>query len=227
MDHGKGKCLVFLHGWGGEIASFQGLADRLFSEFRVVLIDLYGFGKTPHPPFALTVGGYAAGVRELLGELGVENAVLVGHSFGGRVAMRLAANDRNFAGVVLIDSAGILPRRGIKYRLRVAAYKIAKRLKLKTLPKGSEDYRKLSGVMKQTFLNVVNESSEKDACSISAPTLLLWGSRDKETPLYMCRRLNKLIKGSECVVMEGCGHFAYLEKADLTYRILRAFRRRV
>lgn len=218
-----------MHGWGGEIASFQGLADRLSSEFRVILIDLYGFGKTPHPAFPLTIGDYAAGVSALLDEIQAEKVVLVGHSFGGRIAMRLAAGKTKTKadGVVLIDSAGVPPRRGVKYHLKVASYKIAKRLKLKKLPQGSKDYRQLSDVMKRTFVNVVNESSEKDARGIIAPTLLIWGAEDKDTPLYMCRKLKKLIKGSQKIVLERCGHFCYLQKPDFVYRVIRAFRRSV
>ena len=190
-------------------------------------MDLYGFGKTPHPAFPLTIGDYAACVRALLDEVRAENVVLVGHSFGGRIAMRLAAENEKVAGVVLIDSAGVTPRRGIKYHLKVASYKLAKRLKLKKIPQGSEDYKHLSDVMKKTFVNVVNEGSEKDARRLTAPTLLIWGNKDKDTPLYMCRKLQKLIVGSQSIVLKGCGHFAYLEKADLVYRVLRAFRRKV
>ena len=216
-----------MHGWGGEIASFKGLADRLSSDFRVILIDLYGFGKTPHPPHPLTIVDYADGVRDLLSDIQADDAVLVGHSFGGRVAMRLAARDPRVTGLVLIDSAGILPHRGLRYHCKVAAYKIAKKLRLKRLPQGSEDYRRLSGVMKVTFVNVVNESSEKDALAIAVPTILLWGNKDKDTPLYMCRRLNALISGSEMIVLNGCGHFSYLDRPDFSYRVIRAFRERV
>ena len=143
------------------------------------------------------------------------------------MAMRITAADPTVSGLVLIDSAGILPRRGVRYFAKVAAYKIAKNLRLKRRPKGSEDYARLSGVMKKTFVNVVNESSEKDARSIVVPTLLLWGTEDKDTPLYMCKKLKKLIAGSECVLLSGCGHFSYLKRGDFCYRVIRAFRARV
>ncbi len=215
-----------MHGWGGEIASFKPLADKLSHNFRVILPDMYGFGKTPHPAHPLTLDDYAEGVRELLRERRVDDAVLVGHSFGGRVAMRVAARDVGVSGVVLVDSAGIVPKRGLVYYLKVAAYKLGKKLRLKRLPKGSADYAALSGVMKKTFVNVVNESSENDARHITVPTLLLWGRKDKDTPLYMCKKLNKLIRDSECVMLEG-GHFAYLSEAERVCRILAAFRERV
>ena len=141
--------------------------------------------------------------------------------------MRMATKTKAVKGIVLLDSAGAKPRRGIKYFLKVLLYKIAKALKLRSLPKGSDDYQKLSGPMKKTFVNVVNEDSERDAASIKVPTILIWGSEDKETPLYMCHRLNRLIKESESLVIEGAGHFAYLEHPNYTFRVIKAFRERI
>ena len=187
---------------------------------------MYGFGKTPHPACPLTIADYARGVRELLSDISAEDVVLVGHSFGGRVAMRIAACDPRVKGVVLIDSAGIIPRRGPFYYLKVWSYKTAKKLRFRKLPKGSADYAALTGAMKRTFVNVVNESSENDASAIAVPTLLLWGRSDRDTPLYMCKKLKKLIRDSESIVMAG-GHFAYLAHTDTVCRIVRAFRERV
>ena len=167
---------------------------------------------------------YAKGVADLMTDLGIGEAVLVGHSFGGRIAMRLAARDCRVAGILLMDSAGARPRRGLAYYMKVIAYKLAKKMKCKRLPKGSEDYACLSGAMKRTFVNIVNESSEEDAVKIRVPALLLWGAEDKDTPPYMCRRLHRLIKGSECLILKGAGHFAYLEHPDYTRRVIKAFR---
>ena len=216
-----------MHGWGGEIASFKGLADALADHFRVVLIDLYGFGKTPHPDHPLTIGNYAEGVASLVESLGIEEAILVGHSFGGRIAMRIAAARTFVSGMVLIDSAGAKPRRGVRYHIKVAAYKLGRKLHIAALPKGSADYRALSGPMKRTFVNVVNENSEKDASRIAVPTLLIWGTADRDTPLFMCRRLHKRIKDSEVLYLEGAGHFSYLEHPFFVMRVIRAFRERV
>ena len=185
---------------------------------------MYGFGKTPHPDHPLTIEDYANGVLKRISDLNIEAPILVGHSFGGRIAMRIATISSDIKGLILLDSAGILPRRGVRYYLNVARYKIAKCLHFKKLPQGSADYRALSGVMKKTFVNVVNESSEADARRIRIPTLLIWGSEDRDTPLYMCRKLHRLIKWSELLVVRGAGHFAYLEYSDYHYRVIRSFR---
>lgn len=112
------------------------------------LVDFYGFGKTPHPDYPLTVKDYADGVLELMDKLNIEKATLVGHSFGGRVAIYIAAKyPEKVEKLVLVDSAGIKPRRGIKYRLKILLHKILKKFG-KGL-KGSKDYRALSPVMKK------------------------------------------------------------------------------
>lgn len=218
---------MFLHGWGGSIVSFRALADRLASEFTVTLIDLYGFGDTPHPDHPLTLSDYAAGVEALLAEKGIEEAILIGHSFGGRVAMRLAASSSRVHALVLIDSAGVPPRHTIRYYSKVIAYKIARKLGRTPKNAGSADYRALSGAMRLTFVNVVNDDNLSDARRISLPTLLLWGEKDRDTPLYMCRKLHSLLRNSETVVIEEAGHFSYLECPEYAYRVVRAFCREV
>lgn len=212
-----------MHGWGGEIASFKWLADRLSSQFRVTLIDLYGFGKTPHPDRPLCIEDYALGVEEVIEKSGGDNVILIGHSFGGRVAMRLGARNDRVKGLVLIDSAGVIPRRGPIYYYRIARYKLAKRLGKVVLPRGSADYDALSGAMRKTFVNVVNESSLPDAKAITAPTLLIWGREDKDTPLYMCKRLHRVIAESRAIVFDCAGHFSYLDRPERTFRIIKAF----
>jgi len=186
-------------------------------------VDLYGFGKTPHPNYPLYIEDYARGVEEVIAETGGGEVVLVGHSFGGRIAMRLAAKCPSVVGLVLIDSAGVIPRRGLGYYLRVGGYKLAKKLHLKTKMQGSPDYAALSGAIKGTFVNVVNESSLPDAKKIVAPTLLLWGSEDRDTPLYMCRKLQRTIRDCEEVVFKGAGHFSYLDRPDRSYLLIKAF----
>ena len=212
-----------MHGWGGSIASFRALADRLASSFTVTLIDLYGFGDTPHPDQPLTLDDYAEGVKNVLVECGVEEAVFIAHSFGGRVAMRLAATEEAVRGLVLIDSAGMPPRRSLRYYYKVFKYKVLKKFGRAPKRAGSADYAALSGAMKGTFVNIVNESNVRDAKTITVPVLLFWGEKDRDTPMYMCRRLGRLLVNSECVTIPQAGHFSYLEHPEFAYRVIRAF----
>jgi len=187
----------------------------------VTLIDLYGFGETPHPDHPLCLDDYAFGVEEIIKDC--EDPILIGHSFGGRVALRIAARDRIVRGLVLIDSAGMPPRRSLNYYRKIFAYKIAKLFGKTPRNAGSADYAALTGPMRRTFVNIVNESNVPDARVITVPTILLWGEKDRDTPLYMCRKMHALIQSSEMIVISDAGHFSYLERPDYAYCVIRAF----
>ena len=163
------------------------------------LVDFYGFGKTPHPDYPLTVKDYADGVLALMDKLNIEKVEKL----------------------VLVDSAGIKPRRGIKYRLKILMHKILKKFG-KGL-KGSKDYRALSPVMKKTFQNVVNYDETYLLSDITADTAIFWGDKDKDTPLYMARKLNKKIKSSHLFLLTNAGHFSYLDNSGYFLKILSAF----
>ena len=216
----KNPAIVFLHGWGGSTDSWLGVAKRISGfGFFAVIVDFAGFGKTPEPVNPYGVENYAKDVATLITELDLCNVTIVGHSFGGRVAIYLAAAQIvNIGKVVLVDSAGVLPRRGIKYKLKTARYKSLKRQVLagkkdeSVLNKyGSEDYRILSRVMKQTFINVVNLDLLNHAKTINIKTLIVWGRYDKDTPLYMAKKLHRAIKNSRLIVY-AAGHYSYIDR---------------
>lgn len=219
---GDGRPLVFLHGWGGSTTSFLGLANLLKHSFKCYLIDFYGFGKTPHPDYALHLADYAKGVEDFLEQNDLTDVTLVGHSFGGRVCIKLAQNKR-VKRLIIFDGAGIKPRRKPSYYFRVFKYKIKKRLGLNTKDSGSADYRALPSVMRGTFCNVVNENLKPLLKNITLPTLLVWGDVDNDTPVYMGRIMNKKIKNSTLIVFEGAGHFSYLEQPIRAAGVINAF----
>lgn len=201
--------MVFLHGWGGSKNSFGALSDALSESYNVILLDFYGFGETPSSERPLFVRDYADGVLEILDKENIDKAVFIGHSFGGRVATVLGAEHKErVEKLVLIDAAGVKPRRGLKYYFRVLLHKICMKLRIKGL-RGSSDYAALGNTEKQTFKNIVNEDLTPLLKRIDAPTLIIWGKDDKDTPMYMAKIIEKNIKNSGLTVLEG-GHFAYL-----------------
>lgn len=215
------KTVIFLHGWGGGASAFLFCAERLKEEFRCVLVDFPGFGESDEPPVPWTVGDYAAEVVALADRLGATEFALVGHSFGGRVALETAAeHPERVRSLALVDSAGLKPRRKPSYFLRVAVHKISKRLGGRGL-KGSADYRALSPVMKGTFIKVVNYDQTPLLPRVKCPTAVFWGKGDRDTPLYMAKRFLRGIKNSSLFLLDG-GHFAYL--TDRTFLpVLAAF----
>lgn len=214
---------MLLHGWGGAKESLFFFLPALEKEFRVSALDLYGFGQTPHPDHPLTLRNYAEGVVDFLNEQKMQNVILIGHSFGGKVALEIARRWGHLIDkVVLLDASGMKPRRGIRYRLRILKYKISKRLGISIKNMGSSDYRALSGVMKRTFINVVNTHLDKELKYITPPVLLVWGRKDKDTPLYMAKRMLRRLPNARLVVTDG-GHFAYLEQRAETLSAVKNF----
>ena len=238
---GEGDPVLLLHGWGGCIGSFAPVAAGLSGYRRAVSVDLPGFGQTPPPPVPWSVTEYKEAVREFIERLGIAGCDVVAHSFGARVAILLAAEHPGLVSkLVLVDAAGVRPRRTLKYHLKVRAFKLGrriagcracmrllgpagKRLKARVEAAGSKDYRALSGVMRRTFVKVVNQDLRPVLRRISSPTLLVWGRDDTETPLYMGELMEKEIPDAGLVVLDGAGHFSYLDRFDRFMLILRSF----
>lgn len=189
-----------------------------------IIPDMYGFGNTPHGDSPLNVEDYAKGVIKLLDNLNIDKFDLVGHSFGGRVAIHIACKYSSRVNkLVLIDSAGIKPRFNLIKTLKVWLYKIKKRLGLDISKFGSSDYKNLNGVMQKTFVNVVNFNQKRYLKFITCPTLIVWGGKDKITPFYMAKILNKGIINSKLFVIEKAGHFSYADNIDLFSAKFNAF----
>lgn len=211
-----GKKIIFLHGWGGSTDSFKGVADRL-EDYDMLLIDMPPFGKSGEPTIPLTVYDYAEILKETADICGFCTFSVVAHSFGCRIALKFAAlYPGRVESMVLTGAAGVKPRRSLKYRFKVAAYKLRKKLVSLGLAKkeslesfGSEDYKALSGIMKKTFVNVVNEDLTGILKDIKCPVLLYFGKSDQDTPLYMAHKMEKRIPDCALITAEG-GHFAYL-----------------
>ena len=229
---GKGQedCpLLFLHGWEGSTKSFKYFFDKA-SEYRFcVNIDFPPFGKSSMPTQPLFVSDYANIIRALLLKLNVKKIDIVAHSFGGRVSLFLASQTGFVNKMLLTGCAGIKRKSFLKF-LKVQRYKCVKFLsKIKCYSKyklskfGSEEYKKLNPIMKQTFINIVNYNQTTQLKQIFVPTLLIWGDLDKETPFYFTKIFKKHIKDCEVIKFKNCSHFAYLEKPTLFLNILLSY----
>lgn len=237
---GDGAPLLLLHGWGASAELFAPLYDRLQPGRRLIVPDLPGFGGTPAPAEPWSVHDYARWTLSLLGRLGVERCDVIGHSNGGRIAIAMASgHPGRVHRLVLTSSAGIRPRHGVGFRARVAAYRALRRAQHSpVLPRslrdaarrradrrGSSDYRAASGTMRATLVRLVNEDLRAALPRIAAPTLLVWGDRDTETPLGDARVMERLIPDAGLALFEGAGHYAYLEQPERFCRVIDVFLR--
>jgi pimeloyl-ACP methyl ester carboxylesterase len=236
---GQGDPVVLLHGWGTSSQSLDGVAACLLPGHRVVAVDLPGFGWSHAPSEAWGTAHYADHVRRLLSELGIASGVFVGHSFGGRIAIHLAAHHPSLVSrLVLVASAGVRPKRGVRYHVRVLTTKGLRRLL--TLPGlervgtrllsrwqakvGSRDYR-AAGRLRPTLVKVVNEDLTPILASVQAPTLLLWGDRDDEVRRVAVDAMATTIPHARLVVFPGAGHFPFQDAPEEFCRHLTAFLR--
>jgi len=207
---GKGT-IVFLHGWGRSCDDFRSVANYL-KDYDCLLIDFPPFGKSEFSPQKWTIFSYANMVASLCEHLHIQKADFVAHSFGGRVLILLASISSSLVQKCIFASgAGMKPKRGISYHAKVWKYKVCKKFGKQKLA-GSADYRALPKEMKGLFQNIVNTHLEEFALQIKQPTLLFWGSDDDQTPLYMARRMKKLIRNSKLKVIKGGSHFAFMEE---------------
>lgn len=234
LERGSGDPVIVLHGWGGRIESMTPVIDCLSSSFRVIALDLPGFGESPPPSGTWGTPDYAAFVRDVIKELGVKRAHFVGHSYGAKTSFYLAATDPGLANkLVLQGSSGLRTPPSFQARLKRGVSKTA-RLAGKVGGPGrrlrdgiyrriqSEDYR-TAGVMRPTLVRVVNEDLSDVLPRVKASTLLIWGDRDDSAPLRHGRTMERLIPDAGLVVFEGAGHFAYLDQPERFCVIVRHF----
>lgn len=234
QEMGAGDPVVLLHGWGGRIESMVPVARCLSAAFRVVAMDLPGFGDSPPPDGAWGTLDYAIYVRDVLAERGIERAHIVGHSFGGKIGLFLGATHPELVDkLVVVDASGVRTPPSLKTRAKRAASTAAKtagrfgspgrKIKHAVFERiASQDYQD-AGPMRPILVRVVNEDMTPLLPRVRSSTLLVWGERDEDTPVAHGRRMESLIRDSGLVVFEGAGHFSYLDQSERFCRVVRHF----
>lgn len=215
------KFVLLLHGWGGNLNSFRGLEEYLVAKnYSVINLDFPGFGNSDLPKESFNLDDYVKIVQQMLITIGVDKVMIVAHSFGGRVAIKLASTSNLVSKLVLVDSAGVKPKFSLVKQCKVNHFKFLRWLKKHRIIKreldnyGSEDYKALPQQMKPVFVRIVNEDLTPLLKDVNCPTLLIWGDKDKSTPLYMAKTMKKTIKDCGLVVFKNSGHFSYLDHHD-------------
>ena len=236
MDEGKGKNVLLLHGWGGSIQTMMPIFNILKDRFRVVTLDLPGFGRSDTPKVPWNSYDYAECINKFINKLNLRDLILFGHSHGGRISIILASKYDFVKKLILIDSAGIIPKRKTKYYIKVYGFKLLKKLYFMLPGKnkearmekfymkfGSRDYRDAEGIMRQTMVKVINDNLMSLLRLIKVPTLLIWGENDQDTPLYMGKMMENEITDSGLVVLKGAGHYSYVDNYDQFRAVVNVF----
>lgn len=226
IKYGEGKDILLLHGWGQNIEMMKPIGDNFSDKFRITILDLPGFGNSSEPPTPWTMTNYSDMLEEFIEKVGVTKPIIIGHSFGGRLAIRYSANNP-IEKLVLFGAPCI--RLQEKLPLSVRILKALKKLPLMNefgeymkQYIGSRDYKAASPIMRQTLVDVVNEDLSGYAKKIEEPTLLIWGQNDTEAPVNDAKELEKIMIDGALIILPGT-HYAYLENLGKVVEILKNF----
>ncbi len=213
LQKGKGKDLVFLHGYLSSKEAFRAQTEYFARFFRVTAFDFVGFGGGGALTSAFSVSDYAAWTKEALSLLGVEKPHVVAHSFGCRVAVKIAAeNGELFDKLLLTGPAGIIRKRGTSYRMKVRTYRLVRKIAPRFAERrfGSAEYRTLSPIMKESYKKIVNEDLRDCASRVKNEVLIVEGESDKTTPYSEASAYLRCFENGRLTSMRG-GHFAFAE----------------
>lgn len=226
IQYGSGKDILLLHGWGQNISMMKPLGDNFSSNYRITILDFPGFGESSEPSTPWTIDDYTLMLEEFIKKLEIKKPIIMGHSFGGRVAISYSA-DHPIEKLVLFGSPCIRDNKELPLYVKFLK-------KIKQLPGmnslgefmkqyiGSRDYKAASPIMRQTLVNVVNEDLSVCAKKIEEPTLLIWGENDTEALVEDAKKLESIMIDAALIVLPGT-HYAYLENLGQVVNILKAF----
>lgn len=223
IEVGQGQPIVFLHGWGRTGDDFMPLIDSLEENYRMIAIDFPGHGESDEPDGDLSLDGIAKTVEQLFKELNIEDPILVCHSFGARIAIKLAASGLITNKLIFTGGAGI-EQKPLSFKIKVLHYKFMKILVKTPFYKqyqtdllansGSADYKSASATMKRVMSLAVSEDLTSSLPKITNPTLLFWGEEDDATPLWHGQLMNEKISNSTFISKPNLSHYAFLEASE-------------
>ncbi len=225
IQYGEGDDVLLLHGWGQNIEMMKPLGDVLVGK-RVTILDFPGFGKSYELVSSWSIEDYTKFIEEFVQELDLKNLTLIGHSFGGRVAISYAS--RNPVEKLILFGAPCVRTR--KTSKKESFLKAMKKVPLfngfgEYMKKyiGSTDYRNATPIMRETLVKVVAQDLSEEAKNIQCPTLLIWGSEDSAASVEDAKKLELLLKDGGLIVLEGYTHYAYLEALPQVSNIVNQF----
>jgi len=236
---GNGPAVLLLHGWGGSSDSWLEVEEFLVKDnYLVIAPDLPGFGKSAPPIEPWDVQNYSDFVFSLIKHLEIDSFFLLGHSFGGRIAIKFSNQHAELLkGLILCDAAGIRIAPDLKTKTIIAAAKVGNVFlshRLTAVIKEwarnifyfllrEKDYVKANGVMRETIKKALGEDLLSELPNIKTRTLIIWGEADQLVPLKCARVFNEKIIGSRLEVMPKIGHSPHLENPEKLAQIIISF----
>lgn len=233
---GSGPAIILMHGWGCDSTTLLSLERVCALSHTVYNLDLPGFGQSQEPPSDWGVEEYTRLLEEFVAHLQLQSPTLLGHSYGGRIAI-LYASRNVVERLILVDAAGVPPRHSLRYYFKVYSFKLMRHLAPLVLGRkkadelierqraksGSADYRNSSPVMRQIMVRSIRRDLRPEMPLIKAPTLLIWGENDTATPMRDARIMQHLIPGARLTSFAGAGHYSFLDNPYATEAAIKRF----
>jgi len=215
----SGPTLLFLHGWGGDANTWSSVVDSFSDKVsNIVMVDLPGFGKSENPKTPFDIEDYTSVIHSFIKQVTEKSVIVIGHSFGGRIAGRLASDyNDDVEKIVLVNSAGIRisesRSRFFEIIAKILKLFIPDKVKTKLYDFLDSDYS-LRPDLKATFKKIMTNDIDIYK-NINIPTLIIWGDKDDVTPLQSGEKMHSLIKNSEFFVIKGAGHMSFVEQPKI------------
>lgn len=234
-EHGAkdSPAIVVLPGWMAKASLYRTISDTLSPKYRVILPDIPGFGgETPEPPEAWDLDGFVDFTISLITALELKSLTLMGHSFGGRIIIKMMQHkDLPFKTerIVLIDAAGVRHELSAGAKLRQRFFKAARRFMTDEQIRhykdthGSADYRAASPLMRECMVKAINEDLTPFLSEVTPETLLIWGTDDTATPIEDGEIMERLMPDAGLARIEGAGHFSFVDSPAVFSGILRSY----
>ena len=237
-DIGEGTPVLLLHGWGSSCDVYNGFINTLKGRCRLVAPDFPGCGGSDIMSEPWTLDDYCDFVLKFMDAVGLKDPIMMGHSHGGRVTLYMTAKGMvDPPKIVLLDAAGLIPKKSFKQKFRAKSFKVIKTLLTLPLIKnfsggllnkarrhyGSADYNAAPEVLRRTLVCLVNTDIRDILPNIKCPSLLIWGENDTATPLEDAKTIEKLIPDAGLCVIKGTGHFSFCERPFEANAIINSF----
>lgn len=219
--------LIYLHGWGQNIQMMEPIAKPFNKKYNILIIDLPGFGLSDEPKEVWDLYEYSSLVDNIRLKEKMKDPIVIGHSFGGKVAICYALKYKPKK-IVLLAS----PYRKKESKVSLKTKVLKSMMKVPLINKlgdyakkyiGSTDYKNASVMMRNILVKHVNLDLTDEVKNIKCPTLLIWGTHDAAVPYEDATLLEKLVPNAGLVTYEGCTHYAYLERLNQTVNVLNSF----
>lgn len=237
-EEGDGTPVLLLHGWASSFEVYKGIINTLKNRCRVVALNFPGCGNSQTMQTPWTLDDYCNLVVKFMKAVNLENPIIFGHSHGGRVTLKMVASGMvNPPKIVLLDSAGLIPKKTFKQKWRAKSFKTIKTVLTLPILKnhaedllqkarkhyGSADYNAAPEVLRKTMVSLVNTDLRDILHNIKCPTLLIWGENDTATPLSDAKIIESLIPDSGLCVIKNTGHYSFCENPYQAHAIINSF----